>query len=185
MTRTGRPRALSRATLEEAANELFLEQGYLGTSIDDIANRAGVSRATFFNYFTQKSDLLFAGVDDVIDRLEALLTDGRTLHDAIAALTQSIDLERLPLVAQHAEAMGVVEEARQAGALRIARLTDALAPALDDPVWRGAVASALAHGAMKWARSNRAPKSLAASIDAALQRLHTPPQQVARIDRLD
>ena len=49
MAQVGRPRASSKDVLEEAASELFLEKGYLATSIDDIAQRAGVSRATFFN----------------------------------------------------------------------------------------------------------------------------------------
>ncbi|HLS00520.1 MAG TPA: helix-turn-helix domain-containing protein, partial [Beutenbergiaceae bacterium] len=59
--------------LEEAACELFLERGYPGTSVADITTRAGVSRATFFNYVTSKSDLLWAGVDDAIDDAAARL----------------------------------------------------------------------------------------------------------------
>ena len=53
--RAGRPRALSRETLAEAACELFLEQGYEATSIAEIATRAGVSRSSFFNYFWSKA----------------------------------------------------------------------------------------------------------------------------------
>ena len=51
-SRAGRPRASSRETLAEAACELFLEQGYEATSVVDIAQRAGVSRSSFFNYFS-------------------------------------------------------------------------------------------------------------------------------------
>ena len=67
--RAGRPRRSSRETIEDAAVELFLEQGYPRTSVDQIAQRAGVSRASFFNYFTAKSDVLWVGVDDSAHRL--------------------------------------------------------------------------------------------------------------------
>ena len=72
--RVGRPRSVSRATLEEAACELFLEQGYAATSVADITRRAGVSRATFFNYIPTKSDLLWTSVDDALDRLATRLS---------------------------------------------------------------------------------------------------------------
>ncbi|RII96689.1 TetR family transcriptional regulator, partial [Clavibacter michiganensis subsp. insidiosus] len=62
----GRPRRSSRATLEEAAAELFLENTYAATTVEQIAQRAGVSRATFFNYFASKADLLWAGLDDTL-----------------------------------------------------------------------------------------------------------------------
>src|SRR5690625_5059447 len=67
--RVGRPPAASREILEEAACELFLEQGYAATSVADITQRAGVSRATFFNYIPTKSDLLWTSVDDALDTL--------------------------------------------------------------------------------------------------------------------
>ena len=60
---SGRPRSSSRGMIAEAAAELFLEQTYTGTTVDDIARRSGVSRATFFNYFGSNSDLLLLEVD--------------------------------------------------------------------------------------------------------------------------
>ncbi|TFC89783.1 TetR family transcriptional regulator [Cryobacterium sinapicolor] len=71
--RAGRPRGSSRAMLEEASAELFLEQTYAGTTIFQITCRAGVSRATFFNYFTAKSDLLWVDVDAGLATLPAAL----------------------------------------------------------------------------------------------------------------
>ncbi|WP_448059848.1 TetR/AcrR family transcriptional regulator [Cellulomonas hominis] len=62
--RSGRPPASSRAMLEEAASELFLERGYAATSVADITQRAGVSRSTFFNYVETKSDLLWSAFDE-------------------------------------------------------------------------------------------------------------------------
>ena len=74
--RAGRPRASSRETLAEAASELFLEQGYEATSIADITQRAGVSRSSFFNYFSSKSDVLWSGLDARIDTAHDLRAQG-------------------------------------------------------------------------------------------------------------
>ncbi|MDP9093001.1 MAG: TetR/AcrR family transcriptional regulator [Actinomycetota bacterium] len=49
---------MTRDALYEAAVELFVEHGYEATTMDDIAQRAVVSRATAFTYFPKKEDLL-------------------------------------------------------------------------------------------------------------------------------
>lgn len=40
------------------ARELFLDRGYVSTSVEDITSAAGVSRATFWTYFATKQDVL-------------------------------------------------------------------------------------------------------------------------------
>ena len=72
----GRPKLASPALLEEAAFELFLENGYAGTTIEQITTRAGVSRNTFFNYFHAKSDVFWVGLDASIERLGGSLWAG-------------------------------------------------------------------------------------------------------------
>jgi AcrR family transcriptional regulator len=47
-----------RDRIYETAIELFLEKGYEGTSLDEIADRADVARATVFNHFSRKSEFL-------------------------------------------------------------------------------------------------------------------------------
>lgn len=44
--------------LYEAACELFLQSGYLGTSMDEIADRADVVRKTAYNHFPRKRDFI-------------------------------------------------------------------------------------------------------------------------------
>ena len=44
----------------DATREIFLTRGYGGTAIDDITNKAGVSRASFYTYFPTKRDVLLA-----------------------------------------------------------------------------------------------------------------------------
>src|SRR5690606_27882845 len=82
--RAGRPRASSRETLAEAACELFLEKGYEATSIVDIAQRAGVSRSSFFNYFASKSDVLWSGLDARIATASVALASLGTAADGPA-----------------------------------------------------------------------------------------------------
>jgi TetR/AcrR family transcriptional repressor of mexJK operon len=61
-----------RAEILKAAARLFGERGYAGTTSDDIAQAAGVSVGTFYNYFRNKRQVL---VTLVIERLEDIFTD--------------------------------------------------------------------------------------------------------------
>src|SRR2546430_4460155 len=45
-----------RARLLQAATEAVAEQGYVNTTVADILARAGVSRATFYQLFSDKED---------------------------------------------------------------------------------------------------------------------------------
>lgn len=47
-----------RQDIYQAAIHLFLEKGYEQTTVDEIANHANVSKATFFNYFPRKEELV-------------------------------------------------------------------------------------------------------------------------------
>ncbi len=157
---TGRPRVSSRRTIEEAAAELFLEQGYDGTTVDDIARRAGVGRATFFNYFPSKPDLLWVDVDEAIEKLEEALegTDPGGGVVALVTVLESVAAElgpdRIPLAVTQSEVMGGSAETGAAGFARAARLTGMLQQAVArtapdaDAVVRASVASALAGAAI-------------------------------------
>lgn len=47
-----------------AARELFIEKGFLDTSINDIINAAKISKGTFYNHFTSKNECLIAILDE-------------------------------------------------------------------------------------------------------------------------
>lgn len=74
----------TRALLQERAMELFVRQGFDGTTVAQIADAAGVSHMTFFRYFPTKESVVF---DDPYDPLIA---------DLIAAQDPSLPaLERV------------------------------------------------------------------------------------------
>jgi AcrR family transcriptional regulator len=53
----------ARLRLVRAAIDLFAEQGYDNTTVTQIAERAGLTRTTFFRHFPDKREVLFAGQD--------------------------------------------------------------------------------------------------------------------------
>ena len=62
----------ARERLVVAAVDLFTEQGYDATTVAQIAQRAGVTKSTFFRHFPDKRELLVAGQE----ALSALLAEG-------------------------------------------------------------------------------------------------------------
>ncbi len=51
-------REATRESVVDAALRLFAEQGYLSVRVQDIAREAGVSRATFYKYFSEREEIL-------------------------------------------------------------------------------------------------------------------------------
>ncbi|MEV4344052.1 helix-turn-helix domain-containing protein [Actinoplanes sp. NPDC049596] len=51
----------ARERLEQAAIELFVEQGFAATTVPQITARAGLTTRTFFRHFADKREVLFGG----------------------------------------------------------------------------------------------------------------------------
>src|SRR3954447_7082112 len=62
--RMGRWQPGAQDRLQQAALELFAEQGFEQTSVAGIAERAGVTERTFFRHFADQREVLFAGQDE-------------------------------------------------------------------------------------------------------------------------
>ena len=84
--RRGRPPGTSRRELELIALRLFTDQGFDSTTIEQIAAEAGVSKRTFFRYFSSKASVLWSEFDHEVDVIRAALADvpaGVPMMDAI------------------------------------------------------------------------------------------------------
>lgn len=96
------PRARrTRAAVVEAATALFLDRGYQGTSTDDIATAAGVSKRTLYNNFGDKETLfteIVLGItdaaarfaDELVPRLHEARDVPGTLHDLARRLLDTV-----------------------------------------------------------------------------------------------
>lgn len=60
-----------------AALDLFVAQGFEATSVEQIAQAAGVSRSTFFRQFGGKDDVVFSDHDVLLAQLRAFLAEAR------------------------------------------------------------------------------------------------------------
>src|SRR6185436_16233147 len=69
----GRPRVTSRHEIERVALDLFSARGFAETTVDDIAEAAGIARRTFFRYYESKNDVVWGDFDTLLDDLEASL----------------------------------------------------------------------------------------------------------------
>lgn len=61
----------ARQRIIEAARGLFLERGFDGVSVGDIAERAEVGRTTFFRHFGDKQEVVFAKEQELLDTITA------------------------------------------------------------------------------------------------------------------
>src|SRR3984957_5566320 len=67
----------ARERLAEAAFALFDERGYEQTTVDDITERAGLGRTTFFRHYRTKEDVIFPDHDRLLEQVaERLRTSG-------------------------------------------------------------------------------------------------------------
>lgn len=74
--------ARKRKAIVDAATEVFYRKGYLGTSMDEIAALAAVSKQTVYKHFADKERLFGEIVLRTTDQVDALVTEAAlTLHD--------------------------------------------------------------------------------------------------------
>ncbi|MGD9701225.1 MAG: TetR/AcrR family transcriptional regulator [Acidimicrobiia bacterium] len=145
------------ARIVEATREVFLTRGYSGTTIDEIARIAEVSRASFYTYFPSKREVLLAlGAHDasesmaVIDRLAGSGTTRASLTEWVAEYFEFLDVHGSFSLAwtQAAQEDETIRATGMKGHLRICRklgstLAETAGRTAEDPAVLGLVAASL------------------------------------------
>ncbi|MGI5144564.1 TetR/AcrR family transcriptional regulator [Streptomyces sp. CA-106110] len=108
----------ARIRLADAAFALFDERGYEQTTVDDIAERAGLGRTTFFRHYRSKEDVIFPDHD----RLLELIRDRLATSSHSTALVAVSDAVRLVLL--HYLEEGDLARRRYALTSKVAALRD-------------------------------------------------------------
>jgi AcrR family transcriptional regulator len=131
------PNALER--LVRAAVDLFAEQGYDATTVNEIADRAGLTKTTFFRYFPDKREVLFAGQDmharllaDAIAAVPSPATPLEAVRTALDALTAVFTDDRREFSARLRPVIAGHSELQERSALKRAKLAEAVSDALHE-----------------------------------------------------
>lgn len=82
----------SRQAIEDAAWELFAEQGYDDTSINDIAERANVAPRTFFRYFPTKEAVMYPQFEELLQSVRDEFRKRPADEPVMVSLFQSLDV---------------------------------------------------------------------------------------------
>jgi AcrR family transcriptional regulator len=93
------PKQDAKGRLAEAAFALFEERGYDRTTVEDIAERAGVGRTTFFRTYKSKEDVIFPDHAEVIRRIEARLA-ASTHETSLVAVAEAARIVLLHYLAE-------------------------------------------------------------------------------------
>ncbi|MCB1252274.1 MAG: TetR/AcrR family transcriptional regulator [Austwickia sp.] len=97
-------RQARRAQLLEAAQEVFVSSGYHAAAMDEIADRAGVSKPVLYQHFPGKMELYLALLDDANEQLTAAVlaalqtatTDAERVAATMDAYFEFVSRERTP-----------------------------------------------------------------------------------------
>ena len=89
------PRVARRAQLLQAAHDVFVANGYHAAAMDEIADRAGVSKPVLYQHFPGKLDLYLALLDRVGTALEkdALYVPRLKIGNSLRILVRSANLQ--------------------------------------------------------------------------------------------
>jgi AcrR family transcriptional regulator len=132
-----RKKEKTRLAIEMAALTLFAEKGYDATTVDEVADRSDICKATFFRYFAAKGDVLFSVEADRPEVLwDAIVERPAREHD-LEAIRHAVSQVWAPLL----DPQRVALQTRAAA-------TSALLRGLSFDLgvkWQAGIAGALAH----------------------------------------
>lgn len=86
-----RIRQLAKESILKAAMELFIKQGYHATSINNIAEHAGISKGLLYNYFKGKEELLATMVDARVGEIVEVMNQAMAIETPVEQLKHIIE----------------------------------------------------------------------------------------------
>ena len=129
------PNASERLVL--AALDLFAERGYENTTVIEIAERAGLTKSTFFRHFPDKREVLFGGQDmharllvDAITAAPNPATPLEAVGAALDAITATFTDDRRQFSARLRPVIAGNSELQERAAFKRSRLAGAMTDAL-------------------------------------------------------
>jgi AcrR family transcriptional regulator len=134
----------ARGRLEQAALTLYGERGFDATTVAEIAERAGLTKRTFFRYFADKREVLFWGSEALeelfVTEVGAAPESAAPLDAVAAALDAAAAMfeQRRELAARRQQIIVANPELQERELIKLASLAGAVAEALrrrgvDDP----------------------------------------------------
>jgi len=183
-----RKKARTRAAIREHALRLFREQGYPATTVEQIADAAEVSPATFFRYFPTKEDVVLQDDFDIVTlaALEAQpagLSPIAAFRAAAAATLAALTPEDMERFRETTQLTMAVPELRARAIDEFTRTIEVISAAIaaragrdpDDFAARnmaGAIIGVIMASTMPWQTDQEADvKNMFDRIDAALAHL--------------
>lgn len=106
------PRAVRRRQIVELAEELFSERGYQGTSMDELARRAGVTKPVVYELFGSKDGLFRACLERSAERLATDVAEAVRAESDPEARLRAGGLAFLRFAADHRLAWQLMMERR-------------------------------------------------------------------------
>ncbi|HTU81754.1 MAG TPA: TetR family transcriptional regulator [Candidatus Acidoferrales bacterium] len=126
----------ARGRLRAAALELFDERGFDGTTVAEIADRAGLTERTFFRHFADKREVLFAGAEALEGEMVRTIEEAPPSMPAMKAVALGLRAiaEQIPndreYVRRRSAIIAANPELQERERNKLAALADAAAAAL-------------------------------------------------------
>ncbi|HXW46025.1 MAG TPA: TetR/AcrR family transcriptional regulator [Streptosporangiaceae bacterium] len=175
----------TRSRLRELALQLFAEQGYEKTSLREIAEHLGVTKAALYYYFKSKEDIVRSLVEDYVSDLDGLIAwaqqQPHTAKTREQIVTRYLDIVAngsavFRMLHQNQAAVSGLASAKERGEVfkeRFDALVDLLAgpdASLHDQVRAASCLMSVSFGCMRYEPRAASPDELrAALLDVALE----------------
>lgn len=172
-------RAARRERLLDAAETLFVAQGFRATSIEGIAEAAGMSKVTLYGYFRDKEAVFVAVAERIADELEAAVETALAIEAPFPAPLAAALIAKHRIVLERVQGSAFASELFQAKTAHVARRFKAL----DEVILSGLAAAMVRAGQIR-AEADETAQLLFCAANGIANRAITAEVLTARIGRL-